>query len=343
MARDKPSLLSDVARMAGVSLATASRTLSEPEIVHPETRQRVHDAVAKLGYVPHGAARALATKRSRTVGVVIPTLDNPIFASSVQAMQQRLAQDGYTLLLGGHEYDLAAEAGVVLALVERGVDGIVLVGTDHDASVYRMLDKERIPYELTWTLDERGHHYCLGFSNRAAAAQVALHVIDLGHRRIAMISGHTESNDRARERVAGVRDTLRAHGLALPNTLLVETEFSIHRGREALRAVLAAEPRITAVVCGNDILALGVLIEAAARGIAVPKALSVTGFDDIDLAHEWSPGLTTVRLPVSEIGRRAAERMLARIAGKDVARTEEVQVEFIARGSTGPSPGRRSL
>jgi LacI family transcriptional regulator len=151
MKRDRPSLLLDVARVAGVSLATASRALSDPELVHVDTRKRVHDAVAKLGYVPHGAARALATKRSKTVGVVIPTLDNPIFASSIQAMQKRLAHDGYTLLLGSHEYDLGTEARVVSALVERGVDGLVLVGADHDPAVYAVLDKAGLPYELTWT------------------------------------------------------------------------------------------------------------------------------------------------------------------------------------------------
>jgi LacI family transcriptional regulator len=333
MPRDKPSLLSDVARMAGVSLATASRALSEPELVHPETRERVRAAVGKLGYVPHGAARALASRRSRTVGAVIPTLDNPIFASSIQAMQHRLGRDGYTLLLGSHEYDLAAEAAVVSALVERGVDGIVLVGKDHDPSVYRLLDKVELPYELTWTLDEGGFHHCLGFSNRAAAAQVALHLLQLGHRRVAMVTGHVQSNDRARERVAGVRDTLEANGLSLVR--LVETQFSIRHGRDALSAILEKRDGISAVVCGNDILAVGVLVEAAARAIPVPGELSVTGFDDIDLAREWTPALTTVRLPVAEIGQRAAERMLAQLDGTPIPRTEKVDVELVVRASTG--------
>jgi LacI family transcriptional regulator len=338
MPRDKPTLLSDVARMAGVSLATASRTLSDPDIVHPDTRKRVQEAVTKLGYVPHGAARALASKRSRTIGAVIPTLDNPIFASSIQAMQKRLAEDGYTLLLGSHEYDLDAELDVVSALVQRGVDGIVLVGTDHDPAVYRLLDKAGLPYELTWTLDGGAFHHCLGFSNRAAAAQVALHLIGLGHRRFAMVSGLTATNDRARERVAGVAETLNAHGLRLAKGLLMEIEFSIHNGREALGRILAEDPSVTAIVCGNDILAIGVLIEAAARGIRVPGAMSVTGFDDIDLAREWTPALTTVRLPVSEIGQRAAERMLGRLDEETPPRIEEVHVELVERASSGPAP-----
>ncbi|MEO5693529.1 MAG: LacI family DNA-binding transcriptional regulator [Usitatibacter sp.] len=335
MRRDRPSLLSDVARMAGVSLATASRALSEPALVHEETRQRVHEAVAKLGYVPHGAARALASKRSKTIGAVIPTLDNPIFASSIQAMQKRLADENYTLLLGSHEYNLSTEVRVVAALIERGVDGVVLVGTDHDPAVYGLLHKAALPYELTWTLDGGSFHHCLGFSNRAAAAGVVKHLLASGHRRFAMISGHTASNDRARERVLGVRETLEAHGVKLPAKLLVETDFSLHHGREAFARVLDAAPGITAIVCGNDILAVGVLMEAAARGIGVPDDVSVTGFDDIDLAREWTPALTTVRLPFSHIGQRAAERMLDRIKGTKAARIEEVEVELITRASSG--------
>jgi len=341
MSRHKPApLLSDIARLAGVSLATASRSLSEPDLVLPKTRRRVQWAVEKLGYVPHGAARALASKRTKTVGAVIPTLNNPIFASSVQAMQSRLASDGFTLLLGSHEYDLAAEIRVVAALIERGVYGIVLVGMDHDPGVYRLLDQAGVPYELTWTLEIAGNHHCLGFSNRAAAARVVVHLLDLGHRNFAIVSGHTRNNDRARERAEGVREELRVRTIDIPSLLVIETEFSLQHGRQALANLLATNLPLTAVICGNDILALGVLIEAATRGIAVPGRLSVTGFDDIDMAREFRPSLTTMRLPVVEIGQRAAERILARIDGQEVARVEEVRVELVQRESSGRATSR---
>lgn len=333
--RGKSARLSDVARAAGVSLATASRALADAELVHPETRSRVQEAVAMLGYVPHGAARALASRRSRTAAAVIPTLDNPVFSASTHALQLRLAEDGYTLLLASHEYDLAAEVRMVQAFIERGVDGMMLVGLDHDPEVHRLLAQAGIPYELTWALDASGFHHSLGFSNRRAAAAVAQHLLDLGHRSIAVVSGFTAFNDRARERVAGVREALEARGLELPAGLVVETSFSIASGRQALARLLASGRGFTAVACGNDILALGVLIEAAARGIAVPGALSVAGYDDIDLAAEFTPALTTVRLPVAEIGRLAAERMLARLGGKSVPRVQEVKVELVVRGSTG--------
>ena len=338
--RSASARLSDVARAAGVSLSTASRALSDPGLVHPRTRERIDDAVRMLGYVPHGAARALASRRSRTVGAVVPTLDNPIFAHSIQALQRALAEAGYTLLLASHEYDATTEFEVTRALVERGVDGLALVGTDHSPELYQFLTRSGVPFELTWAIDPDRHHYCVGFSNRLASIRVTQHLLALGHREFAMVSGYTVHNDRARERVAGVREALAAHGLELPERRYVETAFSVSSGRAALAELLARGPAPTAIACGNDLLAFGVLLECAARGIAVPGHMSVAGFDDIELAAEVSPPLTTIHIPTADIGRRAAERLLSRLAGKRVARMEEVAVDLIVRGSTGRAPSR---
>lgn len=331
--------LSDVARAAEVSLSTASRALADPALVRPETREKVRQAAEMLRYVPHGAARALASRRSRTIGAVVPTLDNPIFANSTQALQRSLGEAGYTLLLASHEYDAQTEISVTRALVERGVDGLVFVGTDHSPEFFQLLAQSGVLFELTWAIDPNGHHHCVGFSNRVAAIRIAQHLLDLGHTNLAMISGYTANNDRARERVAGVRDALAARGLALADDHFVETAFSVGSGRVALRELMARDPSITAVVCGNDILALGALVEAAARGIAVPRQLSVTGFDDIELAGEISPALTTIHIPTAEIGRRAAERLLARLEGRKVKRGEELPVDLVIRESSGPPPG----
>ena len=328
--------LDDVARVAGVSLATASRALSSPELLKPGTLARVREAARLLGYVAHGAARALASRRTHTVGAVIPTLDNPIFAHSTQALQRALGEQGYQLLLGSHEYDSEREVQVTRALLERGVDGLVLVGTDHSPELYQLLLGFRIPHVLTWSLDESGHHDCVGFNNREAAARVAQYLYDLGHREFAMISGLTEHNDRARDRITGVREALAARGIELAPQRLVETPFSVQSGREALRALLRFAPRPSAVVCGNDVLAQGVMIEAHALGIVVPHALSVTGFDDIELAAQAPPGLTTVRIPTAEIGRRVAQHILARLNGEPVEQRTEFAVELIVRGSTAP-------
>ena len=328
--------LDDVARVAGVSLATASRALSTPDLVKSATLLRVREAARLLGYVAHGAARALASRRTHTIGAVIPTLDNPIFANSTQALQRALGEQGYQLLLGSHEYDSGREVQVTRALLERSVDGLVLVGTDHSPELYQLLLGSKIPYVLTWSLDESGHHDCVGFNNREAAARVAQYLYGLGHREFAVISGLTAHNDRARDRITGVRETLAAQGINLAPQLVVETSFSVQSGREALRAVTRTVPCPTAVICGNDVLAQGAMIEALALGIAVPRTLSITGFDDMELSAQTPPGLTTVRIPAAEIGLRAAMHILARLNGEVVAQRTELEVKLIVRGSTAP-------
>ena len=334
MKREPAPRLADVARAAGVSLSTASRGLADPELVRPQTRARIEQAARLLGYVPHGAARALASRRSRTLGVVVPTLDNPIFAHSIQALQRRAAEAGYTLLLGSHEYDVALDVEVTRALVERGVDGLALVGTDHSPQLYEFLGRAGLPVELLWTIDTSGYQHCIGFSNRSAAVRATQHLLGLGHRDFGMIAGYTAHNDRSRDRVAGVRDALSAHGLELPAHRFVETAYSISSGRAALGGLLAAGAPPTAIVCGNDLLAVGVVLECAARGIDVPARMSVVGFDDIELAAEISPPLTTVRVATAEIGRRAAERLVARLNGESVPRIEELPANLVVRGST---------
>lgn len=328
--------LADVARAAGVSLATASRALADVNLVREDTRVRVREAAAMLGYVPHGLARALATRRTRTIGAVFPPVDNPIFASATHALAQELSAAGYTLLLASHDFDVAAELAATRALVERGADGIVLVGLDRLPETYAILGRAGIPYEVTWSIDGAGQHSCVGISHRAASIRVTQHLIDLGHRQLAVIAGDTRGNDRARERLSGVRDALAARGLKLPAKRVVEASFSVAQGRAALATLFERAPGFTAIVGGNDPIAIGALLECRARGIDVPGDISITGFDDIELAGELAPGLTTVRVPSAEIGREAGRRLLARLAGKSVPRAKEMLAPLIVRGTTGP-------
>jgi LacI family transcriptional regulator len=331
--------LADVARAAGVSLSTASRALADARLVHERTREKVRKAAAMLGYLPHGAARALATRRSRTIGAVFPPVDNPIFAAATQALAHELAARGYTLLLATHEYDPGGELAAARALLERGVDGLVLVGMDHHPDLYRMLAQSGVPYELAWSIDPSGYQHCIGVAHRLASIRLTQHLLDLGHREFAAIAGSTARNDRARDRLAGTREALASHGLELAPERVIETAFSLGHGQRALRDLLERAPGFTAVVCGNDLLAIGALHECARRGIEVPRQMSVAGFDDIEMAAVATPPLTTVRVPAADIGRLAAERMLARLAGVHVAAVEELRAELIVRGSTGRARG----
>jgi LacI family transcriptional regulator len=332
--------LADVARLAGVSTATVSRALSSPDKVGPELLRRVEDAVRESGYVLDGAARALRSRRWLTVGAAVPTLDNAIFANAIHALQKTLEQKGYTLLVASHEFDLDNEVRVVRPLVERGIDALVLVGLDHTAGLFRLLESVRLPYVLTWALDPAGERPCVGFDNRAVAARVADYVADLGHRRVAVIGGLTRDNDRARERIAGTLEALARRGAPVPPAWVLERPYTFEAAREAMRTLMRERPRPTAVICGNDVLAIGAVAEARAQGLAVPGDVSVTGFDDLEISALLEPPLTTVRVPTREIGRLAAEQVLESLAAGEPPRTREVPVELVVRRSTAPPPAQ---
>jgi LacI family transcriptional regulator len=330
----KTAKLADVARLAGVSTATVSRALTQPDKVKSATAARIRQAVQALGYVAHGAARALASRRTRTIGAVIPTLDNAIFAHTAHALQKTLDDAGYTLLLASHEFDAEVEARLTRALIERGVDGLVLLGATHHPGVLQMIDLHQIPYVLTWALDAAGRHPCIGFDNRAAGEVIARHLLELGHRELGMISGITAGNERAAERLEGVRQALAARGIALAPGRVVEKPYALTAGREGLREILRGSPRPTAVVCGNDVLAIGALAECQAQGLAVPREVSVTGFDDLEMAAVVTPALTTVHFPTAELGSLAGQHLLARLAGRPVESRTELPVKLVVRAST---------
>ncbi|MEM1346812.1 MAG: LacI family DNA-binding transcriptional regulator, partial [Pseudomonadota bacterium] len=251
--------LSDVAEAAGVSSATVSRCLNAPERVAEATRARVEAAVAALGYTPHFAGMALASKRTNTVGAVIPTMDNAIFARALQAMEETLAAEGVTLLVASSGYDPEREALQVRALLGRGVDGLLLIGAARPAPTYALLEQRGVPLVLAWT-DRAGQGGVpVGFDNAHAAKAMAERVLDLGHRHLAMIAGLTTGNDRATARVAGVRAALGYRGLALAPERLIEAPYTLAAGEAAFATLMAQDPRPTAVLCGNDVLAAGAL------------------------------------------------------------------------------------
>jgi len=188
--------LSDVARRAGVSTASVSRVLNTPEKVSAELRAQVEAALKELRYVPHGAARALASQRSRTIGAVVPTLGIAIFAKGIEALQARLHADGYTLLIASAAYDLAKELDHTRALIERGVDGIALVGAQHLPALDELLDASGLPHVNTYVYDPKAARPCIGIDNHAASYRLTRHLVELGHRDVALLTSPTRNNDR---------------------------------------------------------------------------------------------------------------------------------------------------
>ncbi|MDB5854927.1 MAG: LacI family transcriptional regulator [Herminiimonas sp.] len=330
--------LADVARLAGVSSATVSRSLNYPNLLKKDTLKRIQDAIVRLGYVPNSAGRALASRRTQTVGLVVPTLDHAIFSRFTQTMQTALAESGYQLLIASHEYNPTLELSGARALIERGVDALVLVGLERSPALDELLTQSGIPMLATWALDRSGKSASVGFDNHAASVLAARHLLALGHREFGVISGFLHHNDRARARVEGVREALGDAGIKLSAASVVEQPFTYAGGRDGLRALAALSPRPTAVLCGNDLLALGALMECQSLGLAVPQEISVVGFDNQELASHFAPGLTTINVPAADLGRVAAGTILQLLAGDVVQAPVELPIELVVRGSTGPPP-----
>jgi LacI family transcriptional regulator len=334
--------LADVAERAGVSTATVSRCLNAPAQVVEGTRKRVLQAVQDLGYSPNFGARALAAKRTNTVGAVIPTMDNAIFARGLQAFQEGLGRAGITLLVASSSYRPDLEAEQIHTLVARGADALLLIGHDRDPGVYRFLEARGAPVLITWAYDTSAEKPSIGFDNRRAMAALAAQVIGHGHSRLAAISAEQASNDRARERMNGIRDAMQAAGLPPDDLTLIETPYSVENGGKAMARLMARAPRPTAVICGNDVLAVGALQQAQRLGLSVPRDVSITGFDDIELARVVTPRLTTVHVPHRDMGRKAAQILSDMISGKPFARSIALPTEIRAGGTlTAPPPKTR--
>lgn len=330
--------IEDVAQRAGVSTATVSRCLNMPSTVRERTRLLVETAIAELGYTPHFGARALALNRTHTIGAVIPTMENAIFARGLQAVQERLSESGTTLLLASSGYDPEREASQLQALVQRGVDGVLLIGTARPDSTYALLKNRPVPVVLVWCHSSTSEHVCVGFDNRAAASKMANLVLEYGHRDIAMVAGITAWNDRAAGRVEGVRAALGAKGISLTDHNLIEAEYTFEAGAQTFRRLADRSPRPTAIICGNDVLAAGVIQAAKSMGLRVPEDLSVTGFDNIDVASIIDPALTTVHVPHRRMGWRAADKLLDLQAGAERGENISFETDLIVRASLGRNP-----
>jgi LacI family transcriptional regulator len=330
--------LEDVARLAGVSPATVSRCLNRPDIVRPVLKAKVEAAIEALDYVPHGAARSLASRRSRMIGAIFPSLDSTLFGGALEALQNEVAGAGYTLVVASSNYDAGRERDHVRNMLASGIDALMLVGGARDPEVYRPIERKQLPYVLIWVTEAAGHHPCIGFDNAAAGMVVARHLLDIGHRRLAVISGRIAGNDRAAARVAGIGAALSARGLDLAPDHLIEAPFGEEEGREALRQLVYLTPRPTAVICGSEPFAYGALFEAQALGLRVPDDVSITGFDDMWLASHIAPGLTTLRTPRREMGQLAGRYLLSVLAGREPLPPRPLDFELIVRGSTAPPP-----
>jgi len=324
--------LHDVARLAGVAPITASRAVNTPGAVSDDVRARVHDAIARTGYVPNRLAGGLASARSKLVAAVVPTISGLVFLQTMQALSETLAEQGYQLMVGQSGYADSREDALLDAIIGRRHDGIVLTGILHSAQGRKRLLAAGIPVVETWDLTPTPIDMLVGFSHAEVGRRVADFLHAKGRRQLAIVLGDDE---RARRRLQAFQ--ARAAELGLPPVLseVVPAPTTLKSGRSALASLLERCPAIDAVFCTSDLLALGVLTQAQVGGIAVPGRLAIVGFGDLEFAADVHPALTTVQINGAAIGRQAARFLLDRIEGRPVAaRVVDIGFSIVERGST---------
>jgi len=336
MQRINRTKLVDVARAAGVSPATVSRAMNEPTLLAEDTLRRVRESARRLGYRPDGAARMLASGRSRAIGAIVPTLDSAIFARALQSMQATLAREAYQLVVASHEMNPAAETEAIRALLARGIDGLMLVGGERASEARELLAASGLPVVLTWC----GHpeFRSIAIDNHGAGILAARHLLQLGHRRIGLVVGYQHFNDRQRARTAGVSDALSQAGIVLTPAMISEQPLTLAGGRTGASQLLETAPRPTALIGGVDILAIGCMQEAKARGDVVPREISIVGIDDIEMSAHLQPSLTTVHIPTAAIGEQAAMGLVTYLRDGAWPGQPELPIALVVRQSSGPAP-----
>lgn len=308
--------LHDVAKLAGVAPITASRALNRPDQVSADVLKKVSDAVARTGYVPNLLAGGLASTRSRLVAAVVPTIAGPVFLETVQSLTESLAERGYQLMLGQSGYSGSREDPLLEAIIGRRPDGIVLTGIMHSAEGRRRLLASGIPVVETWDLTPTPIDMLVGFSHVKVGRAVAAFLHAKGRRRFAVVAGDDE---RATRRLGAFETAALALGLPEVRRVVVPAPTTLRSGRGALSELLSGGAEVEAVFCSSDLLALGVMTEALARGISVPSQLAVVGFGDLNFAADLHPALTTVHINGAAIGRQAAQFIVDRAEGRGVA------------------------
>ncbi|MGJ7496783.1 LacI family DNA-binding transcriptional regulator [Variovorax sp. RT4R15] len=307
--------LSDVSKLAGVSAITVSRVLNTPDLVSPETREKVRLAVERTGYVPNLLAGGLASNRSRLVAALVPTIAGPVFLETIQALTEALADKGYQLMLGQSGYNNSREDALIDAIVGRRPDGIVLTGIMRSAEGRRRLLASGIPVVETWDLTPTPVDMLVGFSHEKAGVATAQFLHSKGYRRPAIVTG---DDHRANLRRGGFEQAWLALGGGAVPVQTVPAPTTLGSGRTALSELLVADPATDVVACSSDALAHGVIIEAQARGLRVPQDVGVIGFGDLAFARHAHPAITTVRIDGTAIGRQAARFIVDRAERRPV-------------------------
>lgn len=325
----------EVAARASVSPATVSRFFNDPEKLREPTRVKIKQAAEDLGYIRDRMAGSMHNRFSGTIGLVVPTIDNAIFSELIEAFSAQLQVHDRTMLIASHGYDLSKEVGIVRSLLERRIDGIALIGLDHDSVPLNMLEQRRIPLLSIWNYRKDSAIPCVGADNYEAGYIASKHLCDLGHKDISFLFPDFTNNDRARDRLDGAFDAYTSINDERPSKRLIHCPYDIGEAK-TIAIELLQKQRPTAIVCGNDIISHGVLYACQASNISVPSEISIIGIGDFRGSAYMEPSISTVRLPARRIGILAAESLVQMSESGVMPNPKNLKVELtlMNRGST---------
>lgn len=307
------STIIDVARVANVSTATVSRVINAPDTVREDTRKQVNRAMKLCNYKYNALARGFATKRSHIIGLIIPTITNPIFAESVRGVQDHIEASGYRVVLGNSDYSLEKEKNLIQVFREMRVDGLIITTTDLNGHHLKDLVEEKFPFILLYSTVRRGPLSCVGIDNFKGGYRATEHIVAFGHKHIAMLAGAFSFSDKSLHRWHGYRKCLKDHNIPYDPNLLIQTTYELESGKTAVKQLMRTDLPPTAIFCSNDFLAVGVLEGARELGIRIPEDLSVVGFDDMPMMSFFKPGVDTIQQPAYDMGKIGSEVLLSRI------------------------------
>lgn len=332
--------IKDIARKAGVSHATVSRALRDSPAVSPTTIDHIKQVAVDMGYVPNYAARGLKTKRSNVLGVIIRRFDDPFFSRVLDGIEDVLQAEGYSLFLAASGHNPVKDEEIIASMAERRVDGVILCSKRIDDKQREKLRSIGISTVLINEQSVEDAAFSVGHDDVLGGTEITNHLLELGHRRIAFVA-NSNAGLTSQRRQLGYQAALTAAGIIVQPEYVISIEGGQPKeGAAAVQKLIALEEMPTAIVCFNDLVAVGAIHSIIESGLSVPHDVSVTGFDDIALAEYVTPALTTFRQPKYEIGRRSAEMMLSLLNSKEPPTDKAVQLrgELIVRKSTALSP-----
>jgi len=312
----KVGSIRDVAKEAGLSIATVSRVMNGASNVSPMTRNRVLSACEKLDYVPNPAARALSTNKSRTIAAIIPTIEHSVFAKYIAAIEQTLDERQYSLVMAISNADQDEELKAARKLLGMGAEAFILTGAAHHEELQNMFKRRDVPHVLTSIWQPENASPTIGYDNAALAAEAVTFLAARGHEQIAVIHGSIEESDRTQARRSGAKAA--SHQKA--KTDFYETTLNVEGGKHIAQNILRSGCRYTAILCFSDILALGAYFAISEAGLRIPDDISVMGFDNLDWSKHVNPSLTTIELPAKRMGCEVAAQLVDHL---EIARTIE--------------------